>query len=521
LKQPGWIARITKFPYLGSGRLVSPAYIFQAAVFLPRKIPNSMRILPFPFRRSINAENNANDWSQDEIADFYRAHRLLVENGAGIGIDRGVTDIGEPWMVFFDGASQDVFLHVARIDSRCHLICDSLNLRLSASNINQLIAEFENSVRELLSIRAERSKNVVIHPAARIIMSISAIFLLFKLETGEAQAKTQQDKAEGGLESGSVRWNDKMSASIVRAQTAFGRVFESTDTPSHVALLAGAIIALELSRVAVQTESSQPIETKADDLVIQDKTPAPIFVADNHIVGNADKVELLDNNSYKIQRVTPAEYIVADPTNALDLHANQAPSKMLKLSEAGEVTSESVAAEPNPVMVKASRDDAQTGEATPETSTVATAKVSETSQDNEATKALKEFISFANGEEINSLLDHLSNDQNVLGHQKEINVDNVKEISALNIDIIDDKVGFFIETAYDDAKLYKLVKYFADAMQQYEFDYVSGSVLIEEKNVEALADRDIGLWTNVMADGSKFSIVGHAGLIDDVVTFFA
>lgn len=488
---------------------------------MSRKILNSMRILPFPFRRSIDAENIANDWSQDEIADFYRAHRLLVENGAGIGIDRGVTDIGEPWMVFFDGASQDVFLHVARIDNRCHLICDSLDLRLSASTINQLIAEFENSVRELLSIRAERSKNVVIHPAARIIMSISAIFLLFKLETGEAQAKTQQDKVEGVLESGSVRWNDKMSASMARAQTAFGRVFESTDSPGHIALLAGAVIALELSRVAAQTESRQSSETNADGYVIQDEAPDPIFVADNHVVINADTADLSDNISYKIQRTAPAEHMTPDPTFASDLHANNTQPKKLGFSEAAEATTELAEAEPNPGIVEGSGGDGQTGDAAPEKATLATARVSEASQDNEATKALKEFILFANGDEKFSLFDYISNDQGVFGDGENFIVDDINEISAINLDIIDDKVGFYIKTTFDDAKLYKLVQYFAGVMQQYEYDYISGSVLIEEKNVEALADRDIGLWTNVMADGSKFSIVGHAGLIDDVVTFFA
>ncbi len=143
----------------------------------------------FPTKNARKPAPQIADWSQQEIADFYRAHRLLAENGAAIGIDRGLSDIGEPWLVFFDQTSQDVFLHVARIDDRCHLICDPLNLRISAANIAALIMEFEAAVRTSLSIRSERAKNVVIHPAARIIMSISAIFLLFKLENSEAQAK--------------------------------------------------------------------------------------------------------------------------------------------------------------------------------------------------------------------------------------------------------------------------------------------------------------------------------------------
>jgi hypothetical protein len=48
-----------------------------------------MRILPFPIRRTKQGGKcRAMTGLKDEIADFYRAHRLLVENGAGIGIDR-------------------------------------------------------------------------------------------------------------------------------------------------------------------------------------------------------------------------------------------------------------------------------------------------------------------------------------------------------------------------------------------------------------------------------------------------
>ena len=207
-----------------------------------------MRILPFPTKNARKPAPQIADWSQQEIADFYRAHRLLAENGAAIGIDRGLSDIGEPWLVFFDQSSQDVFLHVARIDDRCHLICDPLNLRISAANIAALIMEFEAAVRTSLSIRSERAKNVVIHPAARIIMSISAIFLLFKLENSEAQAKGLADKVSvTGDATGPARLIDKSSAAFARAQNAFARAFDSVDAPANAALLAGVILAGELA----------------------------------------------------------------------------------------------------------------------------------------------------------------------------------------------------------------------------------------------------------------------------------
>ncbi|MCC0035287.1 MAG: hypothetical protein H6887_08500 [Hoeflea sp.] len=473
-----------------------------------------MRILPFPLRRTNKAETSASDWSQEEIADFYRAHRLLVENGASIGIDRGVSDIGEPWMVFFDGASQDVFLHIARIDNRCHLICFSLDLRLSAANISQLIAEFENSVRELLAIRAERSKNVIIHPAARIIMSISVIFLLFKLEAGDAQAKVLQEKTESGPEAGSERWNEKVSTSVARAQTAFSRVFESTDAPVHVALLAGAIIALELSRSTVQSTNSTSSETDADGFVPQVQADARFLKADTEIVIKPEGLNSPEKHTDKVQQKVPSEYVVAQTDFTLDAPVSNTSSKSLKFSDLNGLLVANSKAEQDPIVIKVTGGSVQAEQKPLENMSDVPAKVNEGAPDNQAAKALKEFILFANEENVQSIFKYLSTKESEIK-------DNFNDITASNLDEIDDKVGFFVKTQLDDAQLYKLLQYFANNMPEYGYDYVTGRVLIEDKDVGSLADKDIGLWTNVMVDGSTFSVVGHAGLIDDVVTFFA
>ena len=480
-----------------------------------RKTFISMRILPFPTRHNNKAENYATDWSQADVADFYRAHRLLVENGAGIGIDRGVSDIGEPWMVFFDGASQDVFLHVARIDGHCHLICDSLDLRLSAANINQLITEFENSVRELLSIRAERSKNVVIHPAARIIMSISAIFLLFKLETGEAHAKAQQEKTiTAGQEEGTGRLSDKVMASMVRAQAAFARVFESSDAPGYVAVLAGAILVNELSRSADYPAINTTSEAKADELLEHGKAGLPALNAANHIVVSTPESNHSENQASTTQSTMHSEPVTADPTFILSFLLAEASVGLPKIPKVGSDIEIGPETRQTAVMTKNADGSGDVEQANLDKAATSD-KENEVAGDTEATKALKEFVAFASGEDWSS-----ASQKDILPTQI-LSEEPLREISAAQLDTIDDTVGFFIETQYDDAKFYKLMQYFANTMPQYDYDYVTGKVLIEEKNVDALADQNIGLWTNVMVDGSTFSVIGHVGLIDDVVTFFA
>ena len=80
-----------------------------------------MQILQFTKKKARltgGEEARLRDWTQGEMADFYRAQRLLSQQGIGIGLDSGLSDAGDPWMVFFDLGTQDVFMHVARIDGR-------------------------------------------------------------------------------------------------------------------------------------------------------------------------------------------------------------------------------------------------------------------------------------------------------------------------------------------------------------------------------------------------------------------
>ena len=154
-----------------------------------------MGVLSFR-RKAGNACEQDLDWSQPELAAFFRAHRLLTQNGVSIGMDRGLSDQGEPWMAFFDPGTLDVFMHVARIDGKCVLVCDPLSIRITANDIGSLIEQFELEVRQYLEIKSERPSNGVLHPAAKVIMSISAVFLLFKLDNA-SQAYAREAAAGG------------------------------------------------------------------------------------------------------------------------------------------------------------------------------------------------------------------------------------------------------------------------------------------------------------------------------------
>jgi hypothetical protein len=72
-----------------------------------------------PMLRSADARTHRRDWSPHELALFSDAANLLPETAE---TDRGVTDEGDPWLVFCDADSGEVFAHFARIGGQ-HIAC--------------------------------------------------------------------------------------------------------------------------------------------------------------------------------------------------------------------------------------------------------------------------------------------------------------------------------------------------------------------------------------------------------------
>jgi hypothetical protein len=78
-------------------------------------------------------------------------------------------------------------------------------------------------------------------------------------------------------------------------------------------------------------------------------------------------------------------------------------------------------------------------------------------------------------------------------------------------------VGFSYTTAMMGQPLLETLSQFIATMGGYEIELHGTSVMIEQANVETLAAQDIGIWTNLMPDGSDISVIGQAALVHEVV----
>jgi len=459
-----------------------------------------MRILPFRRAAASQCDAEAQDWSQQELADFYRAHRLLVENGAGIGIDRGLSDSGEPWAVFYDLATQDAFLHVARIDRSCLLICDSLGIRLTAPTVADLIARFETEVRRLLNLHTQGSAAIILHPASRAIMSIAAVFLLFKFENAAAA----HWKGGSGEPGGDFSTRKLDSGIFARVQSAVARLYDSMEAPAAVAALAGVILSVELAGVTSHRGGEQ---------VAQDDHHAAHQAALSHEMAEqadtrtdivqlheAEDVQTVTIHAKSLQPTGPVA-VVSDTKDAMIVGPEVAMHKaahMLAVA-GGEPTGSNA-----PVLL------ASMPKPTPATPIAVDQAVTVGAEAPSHTQAYVTVQSLAQiigaGDERAFLTQALPPPP---------------PPSSAPEPAADSGVGFSYTTALTGQPLYETLSQFIETMGGYEIELHGTSVMIEQDNIETLSAKDIGIWTNMMPDGSDISVIGQAALVHEVVGMFA
>jgi hypothetical protein len=105
------------------------------------------------------------DWSQPELAEFYRVEDALTKSGVGISTDRGLTDEGEPWFVFFRQDNEEVIVHFARIGGEYIVASNFTEAVFRGRNFQTLVRELLDSHPYVLPKQHSSRSTVFLHPA--------------------------------------------------------------------------------------------------------------------------------------------------------------------------------------------------------------------------------------------------------------------------------------------------------------------------------------------------------------------
>ncbi len=232
-----------------------------------------MTLLSFT-RRAPKAPTSTN-WSQQELAEIYRVLHLLQQNGLGVDMDRGTTDKGEPWCVFYDPQGDDVFLHLARIDADFVLVSAPLKIHVKAPRFREAIDQFEKEISSQFERTRQRSGKVVSHPSAQLLFSLVAVFLVVKSKAASAHD-------EDGV---SLDADANPEHNLAKARPIISRMQDVMDNPYVMAAMVGALIAT----VALPEENPFSFQEERELLKMAQLSSSSQDAADNALAHAAEE----------------------------------------------------------------------------------------------------------------------------------------------------------------------------------------------------------------------------------------
>jgi len=165
------------------------------------------------------------DWSNQELAEFYRVENSLIRAGLPVETDRGLSDEGDPWFVFCHAETGDIIIHFARFDGSYAVASSVFDRCMRGADFRSLI-EALIATHPLAIAKANGDAKISIHPAAVMVAVVMTCF--FKLAQTQAFAsqlgagEAQTDPASGAdhdaaVKSSSVMLDDRHSQMLLTA----------------------------------------------------------------------------------------------------------------------------------------------------------------------------------------------------------------------------------------------------------------------------------------------------------------
>lgn len=257
---------------------------------------------------SLFAKPRKRDWSQQELAEFYRVESALIRSGLNVETDRGLTDEGEPWFVFCRSSDGEVVVHFAKCDGQ-YIVAGPAYERVAKGFDFSLLVRDLMSQHPLVNTKAREGSNVVLHPTALLVAVVAAALL----KDGEAQAKGHEAEGHG-------RHRD------AAASEAGGSWFPNINFTSSIAIdarhLAVVMSAVAVTLPVIETESLLPSRTGS--LLVADFST----VEHEQIESDANSHGLIPADSNAVRAAN-----LNEPPEALDgtPHAIISPDQKLEL----------------------------------------------------------------------------------------------------------------------------------------------------------------------------------------------
>ena len=208
--------------------------------------------------RFINARHGSSkNWSNQDIADFYRAVDILKQAGIDTEVDSGFTDEGDPWFVFVRPDTGDVIAHFAQIDGSFVAVSSINHGVYRGKNIRSIVDEMLDSYPTLLPQDLSKGK-LLLHPTAAISAFLAAAFIL-TVDGVKASDVSQVISSAATKNSGPNFSAVSLLEGILRTDQLKGTSSETGTFGYNFAVLGAALIAHEFLQDEPTFQVSTPL----------------------------------------------------------------------------------------------------------------------------------------------------------------------------------------------------------------------------------------------------------------------
>ncbi|MGD9724709.1 MAG: hypothetical protein AB7U76_26025 [Pirellulales bacterium] len=217
------------------------------------------------------------EWSPTEQAEFVRAAAILRGTGLPIACEMGVSDEGDPWVIFLREDTGDVIAHIAKIDGQVMAASAATGDVVCGPSFRSVMDKVVRS-QPLVLPSTSLGDRIHLHPST-VIVAFIATALAWSLEDGGRMYdwKVDEDGAValvgGGRESSGNVLRDSLfsKAEASRLGLDTGNHNLSNSLVVAAALAAVAIVAksLELMDDEADRVAAVPDTTDRTDMVIQ------------------------------------------------------------------------------------------------------------------------------------------------------------------------------------------------------------------------------------------------------------
>ena len=97
-----------------------------------------MSAVVVPFAAAARA-TSPQTWRADELSEVYRVIDLLARTGIAVSLESGVSDEGDPWLAVMRDDTDDVVVHIARIDGMVVVASAATQRTFTGRNLGEVM----------------------------------------------------------------------------------------------------------------------------------------------------------------------------------------------------------------------------------------------------------------------------------------------------------------------------------------------------------------------------------------------